>query len=54
MATRIEAAEPLLLRAAWMEDNHPDHEEESWRRCTPPTRPCRPAIEGVRIFGGHG
>ena len=29
MATQLEAAELLLLRAAWMEDNHRDYEKES-------------------------
>ena len=45
MATELDAAELMLLRAAWMENNHLDYEKES-------AMAKMDAIEGVQIFGG--
>jgi alkylation response protein AidB-like acyl-CoA dehydrogenase len=47
MATELDAAELMLLRAAWMENNHLDYEKES-------AMAKMDAIEGVQIFGGYG
>jgi alkylation response protein AidB-like acyl-CoA dehydrogenase len=55
MATELDAAELLLLRAAWMEDNHQDHEKESaMSKYYAADVAMRAAIEGVQIFGGYG
>jgi alkylation response protein AidB-like acyl-CoA dehydrogenase len=45
MATELDAAELMLLRAARMENNHLDYEKES-------AMAKMDAIEGVQIFGG--
>jgi alkylation response protein AidB-like acyl-CoA dehydrogenase len=45
MATELDAAELMLLLAAWMENNHLDYEKES-------AMAKMDAIEGVQIFGG--
>jgi alkylation response protein AidB-like acyl-CoA dehydrogenase len=47
MATELDAAELMLLRAAWMENNHLDYEKES-------AMAKMDAIEGVQIFGDYG
>ncbi|HQN79326.1 MAG TPA: acyl-CoA dehydrogenase family protein [Syntrophales bacterium] len=55
MATELDAAELLLLRAAWMEDNHLDYEKESaMAKMYGSDVAMRAAIEGVQIFGGYG
>jgi alkylation response protein AidB-like acyl-CoA dehydrogenase len=55
MATELEAAELMLLRAAWMEDNHMDYEKESaMAKMYASDVAMRAAIEGVQIFGGYG
>ena len=55
MATELEAAELLLLRAAWMEDNHQDYEKESaMAKMYASDVAMKAAIEGVQIFGGYG
>ncbi len=55
MATELDAAELLLLRAAWMEDNHLDYEKESaMAKMYASDVAMRAAIEGVQIFGGYG
>jgi len=55
MATELEAAELLLLRAAWMEDNHLDYEKESaMAKMYASDVAMKAAIEGVQIFGGYG
>src|SRR5512137_2415212 len=55
MATQLEAAELLLLRAAWMEDNHLDYEKESaMAKMYASDVAMQAAIEGVQIFGGYG
>ena len=55
MATELDAAELLLLRAAWMEDNKLDHMKESaMSKYYASDVAMRAAIEGVQIFGGYG
>jgi alkylation response protein AidB-like acyl-CoA dehydrogenase len=55
MAMELDAAELMLLRAAWMEDNHLDYEKESaMAKCYASDVAMRAAIEGVQIFGGYG
>jgi len=55
MATELEAAELLLLRAAWMEDHHLDYEKESaMAKMYASDVAMKAAIEGVQIFGGYG
>ncbi len=55
MATQLDAAELLLLRAAWMEDNHLDYEKESaMAKMYASDVAMQAAIEGVQIFGGYG
>jgi len=55
MATELEAAELLLLRAAWMEDHHMDYEKESaMAKMYASDVAMKAAIEGVQIFGGYG
>jgi len=54
MATELDAAELMLLRAAWMENNHPDYEKESaMAKMYASDVAMRAAIEGVQIFGGY-
>ncbi len=55
MATELDAAELLLLRAAWLEDNHLDFEKEAaMAKYYAGDVAMRAAIEGVQIFGGYG
>jgi alkylation response protein AidB-like acyl-CoA dehydrogenase len=55
MATELEAAELLLLRAAWMEDHEMDYEKESaMAKMYASDVAMRAAVEGVQIFGGYG
>jgi len=55
MATELDAAELLLLRAAWMEDNHMDYEKESaMAKMYASDVAMKAAIECVQIFGGYG
>lgn len=55
MATELDAAELLLLRAAWLADNHLDYEKESaMSKYFASDVAMRAAIEGVQIFGGYG
>lgn len=55
MATELDAAELLLLRAAWMEDNHLDYEKESaMAKMYASDVAMKAAIECVQIFGGYG
>jgi len=55
MATELDAAELLLLRAAWMEDKGLDYEKESaMAKMYASDVAMRAAIEGVQIFGGYG
>jgi len=55
MATELDAAELLLLRAAWREDNGLDFEKEAaMAKYYASDVAMRAAIEGVQIFGGYG
>jgi len=55
MATELDAAELLLLRAAWLEDNHLEYEKESaMAKMYASDVAMKAAIEGVQIFGGYG
>jgi alkylation response protein AidB-like acyl-CoA dehydrogenase len=55
MATELDAAELMLLRAAWLEDNGLDFEKEAaMAKYYASDVAMRAAIEGVQIFGGNG
>jgi len=55
MATELDAAELMLLRAAWIEDNGLDFEKEAaMAKYYASDVAMRAAIEGVQIFGGNG
>ena len=55
MATELDAAELMLLRAAWLEDHHMDYEKEAaMAKYYASDVAMRAAIEGVQIFGGYG
>jgi alkylation response protein AidB-like acyl-CoA dehydrogenase len=55
MATELDAAELMLLRAAWLEDNGLDFEKEAaMAKYYASDVAMRAAIEGVQIFGGYG
>ena len=55
MATELDAAEMLLLKAAWLEDNGMDYEKEAaMAKMYASDVAMRAAIEGVQIFGGYG
>ncbi len=55
MATELDAAELMLLRAAWLEDNGLDFEKEAaMAKFYASDVAMRAAIEGVQIFGGNG
>ena len=55
MATELDAAELMLLRAAWLEDNGLDFEKAAaMAKYYASDVAMRAAIEGVQIFGGNG
>ncbi len=55
MATRLDAAELLTLRAAWMEDNHQHYEKAAaMAKMYASDTAMQAAIEGVQILGGYG
>jgi alkylation response protein AidB-like acyl-CoA dehydrogenase len=55
MATELDAAELLLLRAAWLEDQGRDFEKESaMSKYFASDVAMKAAIECVQIFGGYG
>ena len=55
MATELDAAELMLLRAAWLEDNGYDYEKEAaMAKYYASDVAMRAAIEGVQIMGGYG
>ncbi len=55
MATELDAAELLTLRAAWLEDNHKPYEKEAaMAKMYASDAAMRAAIEGVQILGGYG
>jgi alkylation response protein AidB-like acyl-CoA dehydrogenase len=55
MATQLDAAELLILRAAWLEDHKRPYEKESaMAKLLASDTAMAAAIEGVQIFGGYG
>ena len=53
--TAMDAAELMLLRAAWLEDNGLDFEKEAaMAKDYASDAAMRAALEGVQIFGGNG
>jgi alkylation response protein AidB-like acyl-CoA dehydrogenase len=55
MAMQLDAAELLVLRAAWLETNHMHYEKESaMAKCMAADVAMSAAIEGVQILGGYG
>ena len=55
MATELDAAELMLLRAAWLEDQDMDFEKEAaMSKYYASDVAMRAAIECVQIFGGYG
>ena len=55
MATELDAAELLTLRAAWLEDNHKPYEKAAAMAKTYASDvTMRASIEGVQILGGYG
>ncbi len=55
MATALDAAELLLLRAAWMEDQHKHFEKQAaMAKMYASDAAMAAAIEGVQILGGYG
>ncbi len=55
IATQLDAAELLLLRAAWLEDQHANFEKEAaMAKMFASDAAMSAAIEGVQILGGYG
>jgi len=55
MATEIDAAELLTLRAAWLEDNHKPYEKAAaMAKLYASDAAMKAAVEGVQILGGYG
>jgi len=55
MATQLDAAELMILRAAWLEDNKKPYEKESaMAKLLASDTAMWAAVEGVQIFGGYG
>ena len=55
MATEIDAAELLTLRAAWLEDHHKPYEKEAaMAKMYASDATMRASVEGVQILGGYG
>ncbi len=55
MATQLDAAELLILRAAWLEDNKKPYEKESaMAKLLASDTAMWAAVEGVQILGGYG
>ena len=55
MATELDAAELMTLKAAWLNDNQkPFHKEAAMAKMYASDVTMRASIEGVQIFGGHG
>ncbi len=55
MATELDAAELLTLRAAWLEDNHMPYEKEAaMAKMFASDITMRASVEGVQILGGYG
>lgn len=55
MATELDAAELLTLRAAWLEDHGKPYEKEAaMAKMLASDAAMRAAVEGVQILGGYG
>jgi len=55
MATELDAAELLILRAAWLEDNKKPYEKASaMAKMYASDVAMRASIEGIQILGGYG
>ncbi|RLA99700.1 MAG: acyl-CoA dehydrogenase, partial [Deltaproteobacteria bacterium] len=55
MATRLDAAEMLILKAAWLESNDlPFEKEAAQAKMYASDTAMDAAIEGVQILGGYG
>jgi alkylation response protein AidB-like acyl-CoA dehydrogenase len=55
MATELDAAELLTLRAAWLEDNKKPYEKASaMAKMYASDAAMRAAVEGVQVLGGYG
>ncbi len=55
MATELDAAELLTLRAAWLEDNHKPYEKEAaMAKMFASDAAMKASVEGVQILGGYG
>jgi alkylation response protein AidB-like acyl-CoA dehydrogenase len=55
IATSLDAAELLLLRAAWMEDQHQHFEmQAAMAKMYAADSAMSAAVEGVQILGGYG
>jgi len=55
MATELDAAELLLLRAAWLQDNgRPFEKESAMAKMYASDITMRAAVEGIQILGGYG
>jgi alkylation response protein AidB-like acyl-CoA dehydrogenase len=55
MATEIDAAELLTLRAAWLEDNGKPYEKAAaMAKMYASDVTMRASVEGVQILGGYG
>ncbi len=55
MATELDAAELLTLRAAWLEDHHKPYEKEAaMAKMYASDITMQAAIEGIQVLGGYG
>jgi len=55
MATELDAAELLTLRAAWLEDHKKPYEKEAaMAKMYASDAAMRAAVEGVQVLGGYG
>jgi alkylation response protein AidB-like acyl-CoA dehydrogenase len=55
MATQLDASELLILRAAWLEDNHKPYEKESaMAKLFASDTAMWATVEGVQVLGGYG
>ena len=55
MATQLDAAELLILRAAWLETNHKPYEKEAaMAKLLASDTAMWAAVEGVQVLGGYG
>ncbi|MCE5333536.1 MAG: acyl-CoA dehydrogenase, partial [Desulfobacteraceae bacterium] len=55
MATQLDAAELLILRAAWLEDNKKPYEKESaMAKLFASDTAMWSTVEGVQVLGGYG